>query len=335
MTTLINFENIIINAEKEIKESKNIKNLESIRIKYLGKKSLLYLETKKINYLTKTNKASYGFLINNSKKKITQIINTKKKELELLKLKDIINNESIDVTLPGRRINIGNLHPISFSIQRIEKFFSKIGFIVVNGYEVENENYNFDYLNIPKYHPARTNNDTFWFDKKTLLRTQTSSMQIREMRKKSPPMKIITSGKVYRKDYDNLHTPMFHQVEGFVVDENINFANLKTIIISFLIYFFDNKKIKIRFRASYFPFTVPSAEVDILNNNGNWVEVLGCGMIHPKVLNNVNINSNIYSGFAFGIGIERLISLLYNIEDIRALFENDFRFLEQFKLNIC
>lgn len=323
--------NTLNTAEKEINASDDIKMLENVKIKYLGKKGFFVSETTKIRYLPIQDRPFFGSLINKAKKKIYTLINIRKKKLELLKIQHLLDTERIDVSLPGRRIKKGNLHPISYNINIIESFFNNMGFSIVTGSEIEDEKHNFDYLNISKYHPSRTNNDTFWLNNQCLLRTQTSSVQIREMKKSKPPIKIITSGRVYRNDYDNLHTPMFNQIEGFVIDKQISFSHLKSIITNFLNKFFEEKNIKTRFRPSYFPFTEPSAEVDIMNENGKWLEVLGCGMIHPQILTNVNIDSKIYSGFAFGIGVERLISLRYNIVDLRHLFENDLRFLKQFK----
>jgi phenylalanyl-tRNA synthetase alpha chain len=232
--------------------------------------------------------------------------------------------------LPGRYKENGVIHPINHSINYIKNFFSKLGFESISGFEIEDEYHNFDALNIPKDHPARNNNDTFWFDEHRLLRTQTSSMQIRIMKEEKPPIRFIFPGKVYRNDYDSTHTPMFHQVEGLIVEKNINFSNLKWIIYNFLHDFFD-KNISIRFRPSYFPFTTPSAEVDIITNVGQSLEVLGCGMVHPSVLKNVNIDCNFYSACAFGIGIERITMLRYGISDLRSFFENDIRFIKQFK----
>ncbi|MBZ2279389.1 phenylalanine--tRNA ligase subunit alpha, partial [Buchnera aphidicola] len=205
-----------------------------------------------------------------------------------------------------------SIHPIIQTINDIKKFFSRLGFIIVYGPEIEDEYHNFDALNISKNHPSRDSHDTFWFDSKRLLRTQTSSMQIRVMKKEKPPIRLLVPGKVYRNDYDSTHTPMFHQIEGLIVDKNINFSNLKWIIDCFLQYFFD-KKISIRFRPSYFPFTVLSAEVDILDAHGKFLEILGCGMVHPKILHNININAHVYSACAFGIGIERITMLRYGI----------------------
>ncbi|AWH90636.1 phenylalanine--tRNA ligase subunit alpha [Buchnera aphidicola (Melanaphis sacchari)] len=316
--------------KNEVNNVNNLKELDEIRIKYLGRKGIFSEYIKKIKYLSDTEKRNYGLDINKIKKKTILKINSKKDELNNFFLNKRIKEEKIDVSLPGRHVNNGSFHPINQSIICIKHFFDKLGFQSVNGFEIEDEYHNFDALNIPKNHPARNTHDTFWFDNNRLLRTQTSSMQIRLMKEKKPPIKSIFPGKVYRNDYDATHTPMFHQVEGLIVNKKINFSNLKWIIYNFLYYFF-NKKVSIRFRPSYFPFTVLSAEVDIMNKNGKWLEILGCGMVHPLVFKKVNIDSDIYSGCAFGIGVERITMLRYGISDIRSFFENDIKFLKQFK----
>ena len=224
----------------------------------------------------------------------------------------------------------GGLHPVTRTIERIETFFGELGFSVESGPEIEDDYHNFDALNIPAHHPARADHDTFWFDAKRLLRTQTSGVQIRTMKDKQPPIRIIAPGRVYRNDYDQTHTPMFHQTEGLIVDTDISFTNLKGTLHDFLNHFFE-EEVQVRFRPSYFPFTEPSAEVDVMGKNGKWLEVLGCGMVHPNVLRNVGIDPDIYSGFAFGMGMERLTMLRYGVSDLRAFFENDLRFLKQFK----
>ncbi|MFI4847332.1 MAG: phenylalanine--tRNA ligase subunit alpha [Candidatus Makana argininalis] len=318
------------NIKKIIKKINNKKKLNFIKIKYLGRKG--YFNKKIKNLLNLPLKLRYkeGLIINKAKKDLQKALNLRINLIEIKNINKDIHKENIDISLPGRKINICYSHPISKTISIIENYFSKIGFKIVCGPEIEDYYHNFDYLNIDKHHPSRSKKDSFWLDKLRLLRTQTSSVQIRTMKIKTPPISIISSGKVYRKDYDKKHTPMFHQTEGLLIDVNVNFANLKNLLNEFLYHFFD-KKIKIRFRPSYFPFTEPSAEVDILDKTGNWLEVLGCGMVHPKIINKVNINSKIYSGFAFGIGIERLTSLRYGILDLREFYENDIRFLKQFK----
>lgn len=322
------FETIKIN----IKNSKTIKELDEIRIKYLGKKGILTSYTKNLKTFSFEEKKKNSIFINKKKQEIISEINKTNQKLTEVILERRIKKESIDVSLPGRRTDHGCVHPITHTINHIKNFFSKLGFQSINSPEIEDEYHNFNALNISKNHPARDSHDTFWFDDNRLLRTQTSSMQIRIMKKEKPPMRFIFPGKVYRNDYDLTHTPMFHQIEGLIVDQNISFSNLKWIIYNFLYDFF-GKDVSIKFRPSYFPFTVPSAEVDIINHNGKPLEILGCGMVHPNVLKNVNIDSSIYSACAFGIGIERIAMLRYGISDLRSFFENDIRFLNQFKYN--
>jgi phenylalanyl-tRNA synthetase alpha chain len=261
-------------------------------------------------------------------------LNEKKTELEKAILDAQLASETIDVSLPGRGLDMGGLHPVTRTLRRIETIFSKAGFDVETGPEIEDDWHNFEALNIPETHPARAMHDTFYFDEKTVLRTHTSGVQIRTMENKDAPMRIIAPGRVYRCDSDQTHTPMFHQVEGLVIEENASFAQLRTLIIEFLRQFFEDENLKVRFRPSYFPFTEPSAEVDIATNlfgDGRWIEVLGCGMVHPNVLKNVDVDAEQYSGFAFGLGVERLAMLRYGVTDLRQFFENDLRFLKQFK----
>lgn len=316
----------------DIQKSKTIEELDDIRIKYLGKKGVLTSHMRSLKDFSFEEKKKYSLIINQIKKDILIKINKKYKQLNISILEQRIKKEKIDISLPGRRSENGFLHPITHTINYIKNFFLKLGFQSINSPEIEDEYHNFDALNIPKNHPARDAHDTFWFDSNRLLRTQTSSMQIRIMNIKKPPIRCIFPGKVYRNDYDVTHTPMFHQIEGLIIDKNISFSNLKWIIYNFLYNFF-GKKISIKFRPSYFPFTVPSAEVDIITHTGKSLEILGCGMVHPKVLKNVNIDSNLYSGCAFGIGVERIAMLRYGIPDLRSFFENDIRFLKQFKYN--
>ncbi|ARC53449.1 phenylalanine--tRNA ligase subunit alpha [Candidatus Riesia pediculischaeffi] len=237
---------------------------------------------------------------------------------------------AVDVTLPGRRTDIGSIHPITQSIQEIGEYFSKLNFFLMEGPEIENDSNNFDFLNIPKDHPDRNKRSTFWLNQKYLLRTQVSCMQIRSMRCRRPPIRMISSGKVYRKDYDCNHTPMFHQTDGFIIEKTVSFIYLRDILIEFLKNFF-KKDIHIKLRSSYFPFTEPSIEIDVLDTMGNWIEVIGCGMMHPKILNNINVNSKEYSGLAFGIGVDRITMVRHEIPDLRIFFENDLRFLKQFR----
>ncbi|WP_422667086.1 phenylalanine--tRNA ligase subunit alpha [Buchnera aphidicola] len=324
------FNKLLEDIKISIKKSENIEEIEKIRIQYLGKKGILSNHMKKLKFLDVDKKKECSIILNHIKNKIIIIINQKKIFLKEKLLNQRILNEKIDISLPGRRIENGFLHPITHTINDIKHFFYQLGFTTIYGPEIEDEYHNFDALNIDKNHPARDSHDTFWFDSNRLLRTQTSSMQIRAMNQDHPPMRLLVPGKVYRNDYDITHTPMFHQIEGLIVDKNINFSHLKWIIYHFLYYFFD-KNISIRFRPSYFPFTVLSAEVDVIDQNGVILEILGCGIVHPKVLQNVNIDSNVYSACAFGLGIERMTMIRYGISDIRSFFENDMRFLAQFK----
>ncbi len=324
---MLNFNKYINKFNKDIKNKNNIKSIEKIRIKYLGKKGYINILIKNIKKIPKNKKPILGKIINKIKKYIKNKIYLKKKYILNKNIKK--NKEYIDISLPGREPTIGNKHIITITLHKIEKFFQELGFLNIIGNEIENKYYNFDLLNINKYHPSRSKKDTFWINKNILLRTQTSCSQVKYMKKNKPPIKVITSGCVFRKDYDKTHTPVFHQLDLFLIDKNINFSNLKYIIIKFLTYFF-KKKINIKFLPSYFPFTEPSAEVFIKNKNDKWLEILGCGLIHPKILNNLNINSKIYSGIAFGLGIERLIMIKYNIKNIKLLYENNIKLLKQF-----
>ncbi|WMY96859.1 MAG: phenylalanine--tRNA ligase subunit alpha [Arsenophonus sp.] len=321
---------LVAKAKKSIEKTQNLAALDSVRVEFLGKSGYLKSILSKLQNLSEDEKLSVTIKIHQIKNKIKKLLKIRKNQLENNILNNQLFSESIDVSLPGRFSKNGNLHPVNQTIEIIEEWFIALGFTVVSGFEVEDDYHNFDALNIPIYHPSRISHDTFWFNDSFLLRTQTSGMQIRVMKRKRPPMRIITSGRVYRNDYDQTHTPMFHQTEGLIIDKNINFSHLKDTLNVFLNYFFE-EKIQVRFRSSYFPFTEPSAEVDVMGSNGKWLEVLGCGMVHPNVLRNVNINHNIYTGFAFGIGIERLTMLRYKITDSRIFFENDLRFLKQFK----
>ncbi|CAL4319498.1 Phenylalanine--tRNA ligase alpha subunit [Buchnera aphidicola (Eriosoma grossulariae)] len=321
---------LIDSTKKEIINAITIKDLERIRIECLGKRGYLNLKIKELNLLNNEKKKIVGSLLNKIKKDIQTELFLKKNNI-LKNLLDLdLKKDKIDVTLTGRRIINGNLHPITTTINFLNFFFEKLGFNCSNGPEIEDIYHNFDALNIDPNHPSRDMKNTFWFDCNRLLRTQTSSMQVRIMETKSLPIRYIIPGKVYRNDYDSTHTPMFHQIEGLIIDKNINFSQLKWILESCLIEFFDNN-IELRFRSSYFPFTVPSIEIDIKGNQGKWLEILGGGMIHPKVLKNLNIDPLSYSGCAFGIGVERLTMLKYDIFDIRSFFKNDIRFLKQFK----
>ncbi|XBC38833.1 MAG: phenylalanine--tRNA ligase subunit alpha [Buchnera aphidicola (Melaphis rhois)] len=327
---MCNFLELMESVKLEIKSIKTLKELDTFRIKYLGKKGYISSKMIQLRNVSLKKRKEISSILNRFKTNLKSNINEYKQELEKQIFCKVLEKDSIDVSLVGRRNSIGTLHPLTRMIDDIENFFLKLGFGIVRGQEIDDDYHNFDALNISKNHPSRTDHDTFWFDSNRLLRTQTSNMQIRSMIKMKLPIKIIVPGKVYRNDYDSTHTPMFHQIEGLVIDKNINFSNLKWIIELFLNYFF-YKNINIRFRPSYFPFTFLSSEVDILGDNNKWLEILGCGMVHPNVLNNVNIDSEIYSGYAFGLGVERIVMLRYGISDIRIFFENDLKFLKQFK----
>ncbi|WP_395480227.1 phenylalanine--tRNA ligase subunit alpha [Candidatus Curculioniphilus buchneri] len=327
---MLNLAELIVQAKLAIAQSQDIDTLELIRVKHFGKNGIFSQKMKILKNMNSKERPVAGILVNQAKQEIQQALTNHQLNLKQIELNKKLTTEMLDVTLPGRRIENGGLHPISRIISRIEHFFCMMGFSIETGPEIEDEYHNFDALNIPAHHPARTDHDTFWLGTTRLLRTQTSSIQIRTMKLQQPPIRIIASGRVYRNDYDQTHTPMFHQMEGMIVDTNINFSNLKNILHNFLQNFFE-KDLQIRFRPSYFPFTEPSAEVDVLGKHGQWLEVLGCGMVHPNLLHNVAIDPEIYSGFAFGMGIERLAMLSYGITDLRIFFENDLRFLKQFK----
>ena len=310
--------------------NKGLDALEAFRVEYFGKKGHFTQLMQGLRDVAAEERPAIGAKINEAKQAVLDILNAKKEEFEQAALNAQLEKEKVDVSLPGRKVEIGGLHPVTITIDRVTKFFSELGFSVESGPEIESDYYNFDALNIPKHHPARADHDTFWFNPELLLRTQTSGVQIRTMEKKQPPIRIIAPGRVYRNDYDQTHTPMFHQIELLYVDKNANFTELKGLLHDFLRAFFE-EDLQVRFRPSYFPFTEPSAEVDVMGKNGKWLEVLGCGMVHPNVLRNVGIDPNEYSGFAVGMGVERLTMLRYNVTDLRAFFENDLRFLKQFK----
>ena len=271
-----------------------------------------------------------GARINEAKEALQAEISARRDALESAAMEAKLAAETVDVTLPGRSQSVGGLHPVTRTLERIEAFFGSIGYSVAEGPEIEDDYHNFEALNIPAHHPARAMHDTFYFDAHTLLRTHTSPVQVRTMEAQQPPIRIICPGRVYRCDYDQTHSPMFHQVEGLLVDRNITFADLKGTLEQFLREFFE-EDVKVRFRPSYFPFTEPSIEVDIDRGDGKWLEVLGCGMVHPKVFEYSGIDPEEFTGFAFGMGVERLAMLRYGVDDLRLFFENDLRFLGQFK----
>ncbi len=318
---------IASNALAAIAQAENNQALDLVRVEYLGKKGRLTDLLKGLGKLSPEERPQAGQQINLVKQKLSDAINARKQALDNAELEQKLAAEQVDVTLPGRRLPHGGLHPVTRTIERIEKFFGELGFSVKQGPEIEDSFHNFDALNIPEHHPARADHDTFYFNPDMMLRTQTSGVQIRTMEVEKPPLRIISPGRVYRNDYDQTHTPMFHQVEGLMVDKNVSFTELKGILHDFLKAFFE-EDLQVRFRPSFFPFTEPSAEVDVLGKNG-WLEVLGCGMVHPNVLRSVGIDPEEYTGFAFGMGVERLTMLRYGVNDLRAFFENDMRFLKQ------
>ncbi|WP_421305060.1 phenylalanine--tRNA ligase subunit alpha [Aeromonas veronii] len=323
-------EEVVGQARAEIEGVSDIATLDEIRVKYLGKKGFFTEQMKGLGALSAAERPAAGAVINQAKQQVQDALNERREALEVAVLNQKLAAETIDVSLPGRRIENGGLHPVTRTIERIERLFGEMGFKVARGPEIEDGFHNFDALNIPAHHPARTDHDTFYFNPDLMLRTHTSGVQIRTMEHQQPPIRIIAPGRVYRNDYDMTHTPMFHQVEGLLVDEHASFTELKGILHDFLRNYFEEDLI-IRFRPSYFPFTEPSAEVDVMGKNGKWLEVLGCGMVHPNVLRSVGIDPEKYSGFAFGMGVERLTMLRYGVNDLRAFFENDLRFLKQFK----
>ncbi|MEI4969318.1 phenylalanine--tRNA ligase subunit alpha [Aeromonas caviae] len=323
-------EEVVGQAKAEIEGVSDIAALDEIRVKYLGKKGFFTEQMKGLGALSAEERPAAGAVINQAKQQVQDALNARREALEVAVLNQKLAAETIDVSLPGRRIENGGLHPVTRTIERIERLFGEMGFKVARGPEIEDGFHNFDALNIPTHHPARTDHDTFYFNPDLMLRTHTSGVQIRTMEHQQPPIRIIAPGRVYRNDYDMTHTPMFHQVEGLLVDEHASFTELKGILHDFLRNYFE-EDLTIRFRPSYFPFTEPSAEVDVMGKNGKWLEVLGCGMVHPNVLRSVGIDPEKYSGFAFGMGVERLTMLRYGVNDLRAFFENDLRFLKQFK----
>ncbi|OUS30004.1 phenylalanine--tRNA ligase subunit alpha [Thalassotalea sp. 42_200_T64] len=326
----MNLDDIILQAEQAVASAQEPVALDQVRVEFLGKKGKLTEQLKGLGKLSKEERPKAGQLINLAKQQVQKLIHVRGELLRAQQIKAKLASESIDVTLPGNTIEQGGLHPVTRTIERIESFFGELGFEVKAGPEIEDDFHNFDALNIPDHHPARADHDTFYFNPKLVLRTQTSGVQIRTMETEQPPLRIISPGRVYRNDYDQTHTPMFHQVEGLMVDKDVSFTHLKGILHDFLHNFFE-EDLEIRFRPSYFPFTEPSAEVDVMGKNGKWLEVLGCGMVHPNVLRSVGIDPEVYTGFAFGMGVERLSMLRYGVTDLRSFFENDLRLLKQFK----
>lgn len=331
---------ILQDALAAINGATDLTSLDAVRVAYLGKKGQVTALLKDLGTLAEADRPQAGQQINVIKEQINTALEKRRLELDIEALQAQLKANTIDVTLPGRGIDLGSMHPVTKTRLRIEDFFKGLGFKIAEGPEIEDDYHNFEALNIPEHHPARAMQDTFYFPDGQVLRTHTSPVQIRMMRLNDPPFRLIAPGRVYRCDSDITHTPMFHQVEGLMVDENISMANLKGILQNFLSVLFE-QNVTIRFRSSYFPFTEPSAEVDMqctkcagagcrICSNTGWLEILGCGMVHPVVLENCNIDSEKYTGWAFGMGIDRLAMLRYNIPDLRMLFENDLRFTNQF-----
>jgi len=304
--------------------------LEQAKARFLGKSGELTKLQKNLAVLSAADRPAFGARFNAAKEKIERALDVQREKIRSHKLEAQLIEETLDVTLPGRGIGVGGLHPVTRTLERIEALFHSLGFEITDGPEIETDYYNFTALNQPENHPARSMHDTFYLDDgKHLLRTHTSPIQVRYMERHPPPIKIVASGRVYRVDSDATHSPMFHQVEGLWIDERITFADLKGVVVDFLRRFFERDDLEIRFRPSFFPFTEPSAEID-MSFGGDWLEVGGCGMVHPNVLRNVNVDSEKYQGFAFGLGPDRLTMLRYGVDDLRLFFENDLRFLGQF-----
>jgi phenylalanyl-tRNA synthetase alpha chain len=337
---MITLEDVLRHAQGDVASADSLSALDQVRVHYLGKKGLITEQMKMLGTLPPDQRKEAGAQINQARDQFTAVFEARKVILETHELEQRLVRETIDVTLPGRGQHTGGLHPVTLTLQRISELFARIGFESVEGPEVEDDYHNFEALNIPASHPARAMHDTFYFDAHTLLRTHTSPVQVRIMESRTPPLRVIAPGRVYRCDSDLTHTPMFHQVEGFLVDRDVSFADLRGVLYEFLTLFFE-KDVEVRFRPSYFPFTEPSAEVDIecvicggcgcrVCKQTGWLEVMGCGMIHPKVFGFVDIDPEVFTGFAFGLGVERMAMLRYGINDLRLFFENDLKFLRQF-----
>lgn len=336
-----NLEEIIIEAASLMDNIEDPAELENVKARYLGKNGVLTELLKGLGKLPAEERPAMGSQINEAKNRLEATLKSRRSAIQEKELGAKLTEEALDVTLPGRGSGTGGLHPVTQTLLRIEALFHSVGFDVVSGPEIETDFYNFTALNIPENHPARAMHDTFYIDNGNLLRTHTSPVQIHYMQKSKPPIKVIAPGRVYRCDSDVTHTPMFHQVEGLWIDENANFSALKGILANFMAHFFERDDLPVRFRPSFFPFTEPSAEMDIgcvmcdgkgcrVCSHTGWLEVLGCGMVHPNVLKHVAIDSEQYIGFAFGMGVERLTMLRYGVNDLRLFFENDLRFLKQF-----
>ncbi|WP_028292609.1 phenylalanine--tRNA ligase subunit alpha [Oceanobacter kriegii] len=332
-----NLEALTQQALAAVSEAQDVAALDQVRVQFLGKKGEISALMKNLGNVAPEDRPKVGAVINEAKNQVQDAINERKQALEAAALEARLAAETVDVTLPGRAVQEGSLHPVTRTLERIETFFRNAGYDVAEGPEIEDDFHNFEALNIPSHHPARAMHDTFYFNANTLLRTHTSPVQVRTMEAQQPPIRLICPGRVYRCDYDQTHSPMFHQVEGLVVDKGISFADLKGTLQELMSVFFE-RDVVLRLRPSYFPFTEPSAEIDIEwvietpeGTKRRWLEVGGCGMVHPNVFKHVNIDPEEYTGFAFGMGVERLAMLRYGVNDLRLFFENDLRFLQQFR----
>ncbi|HSD69005.1 MAG TPA: phenylalanine--tRNA ligase subunit alpha [Woeseiaceae bacterium] len=323
-------EELLAAAQHRVANADDLAALDAVRVAFLGKKGAVTAFLKNLSELPADQRPAAGQELNRVKNEVHALIDQRREVLERLALEHKLRADGIDVTLPGRGLSLGGRHPVTRTMARIQRMFVNAGFGIRSGPEIEDDFHNFTALNIPENHPARAMHDTFYFPDGNLLRTHTSPVQIRSMVKEGAPIRIIAPGRVYRCDSDQTHTPMFHQVEGLVVDRNVSFANLKAVLHQFVECFFE-RDAKLRFRPSYFPFTEPSAEVDVLWEEGKWLEILGCGMVHPNVLESAGIDAGEFTGYAFGIGVERLAMLRYGVTDLRSFFENDLQFLRQFR----
>ena len=322
-------DDIVRDAQAAIASAQTLDALDEVRVQLLGRQGRITMESRAIGALAAELRPEAGRRLNGARQAIRDALDARKSALSADVLRSRLSSERLDVSLPGRGQSSGGLHPVTRTLERISSLFRAIGFEVVEGPEIEDDYHNFEALNIPAHHPARAMQDTFYFPDGRLLRTHTSPVQIRVMQSRTPPLRIIAPGRVYRCDSDQTHTPMFHQVEGLMVGEDVSFAHLKGILHEFLRRFFEADDLEVRFRPSYFPFTEPSAEIDIRGERG-WLEVLGSGMVHPNVLENCGIDSERHTGFAFGMGVERFAMLRYGVDDLRLFFDNDLRFLRQF-----
>lgn len=334
-------ENLLEQASRSIDQSADMAALDAVRVAYLGKKGELTARLKNLGRLPADERPAAGQAINEVKTRIQELLETRRAVLSDAAIASRLEAETVDISLPGRNAGAGGLHPVTLTMNRISQMFGKLGFDIAEGPEVEDDLHNFEALNIPRHHPARAMHDTFYFDDGMLLRTHTSPVQIRVMQNQAPPFRVIAPGRVYRCDSDLTHTPMFHQVEGLLVDENVSFANLKGTLEEFLRLFFEQDDLKTRFRPSYFPFTEPSMEVDIscvmcagsgcrVCGHTGWLEILGCGMVRPELYRHTGVDGEKYTGYAFGLGVERMAMLRYGVNDLRLFFDNDLRFLRQF-----